>query len=425
MKLARSLKTNALVYLIGTGLYALTQWALVVVFARSQGPAAVGLFAVATAVSAPIIVLSQMSMRQVLIADVKGRFSFVDYLRARWLLSVVAFLTIVAVALAIGYRGKGLLIIAGFALGRVFESVSDIYYAQSQAEGGLHRVSFYTAARGIVTLSIAAGAAIVTHDLLTAACGFAVASLLCQLGVREIEGRIIPESRRKPTLRLSGALLRHAAPLAVSQFLIAATAYAPRLILQHFGGEQLAGQASAVEYFLAMGTLGVAALGQAASAPIAAAYHRASDRTFVRLVTMIAGGAVLLAAIMALAANLFGHAVILALYGSSFEAAAQAAPAIVTGGVVGYIASVLGYAVSATGRYDHMVRWAFAVLLTTIIGGCVMVDRFGLIGLGYALAVGGALNIAAYVHLLHRAWATSSSAAAAIDAGAREGVFDG
>lgn len=404
MSIARSLKADAFFYLAGTSAYALTQWLLVIVFARVAGPEGVGLFAVATAISAPIIALSRMSMRQILIADVSRRFAFADYLNARWALSIAALAAIILVSLVIEYRGVALLTILGFCLGRVIESVSDIFYARSQANDGLNRVSAYTAARGIITLIMTGGTALATDSLLAAAAAFSLASLACQLAVRMAEQRFL--SAEPTGRRLSRALLQHAAPLAFAQFLIALTAYAPRLILQHFGGEQLAGQASSVEYFLAIGALGVAALGQAASSPMATAFHAGQRGGFVRIVVIIATAAGLLAVGTGFAAHLFGRLAIESLYGPAFSQAASAAPTIVTGGVVGYVASILGYAVSSTGRYNRMIGWSVAVLVTTLVGGYLMVGRLGLDGLGYALAVSGVINIVGYVHLLHRALGT-------------------
>lgn len=406
MNLTRSLKTDVIFYLAGTGFYALSQWLMVIVYARINGPEGVGLFAIATAISAPIVVLSQMSMRQVLIADVVQRFHFSDYLVARWLFSAVAIVAIVCFAAIIGYRGVALLTITAFGIGRAFESVSDIFYARSQAHDGLRRVSSYTGIRGAITLAASGGAMLITHSMLISALAFALASLFCQLAVRSIEGKLIVEkaigiARRK----LSRELLLHSLPLAVSQFLISLTAYAPRLILQHFGGEQLAGQAGVVEYFLSLGLLGVAALGQASSSPMAKAYHRGDRRSFSKIVTILVAGATLLGSGLALAAYLAGEKVIMLLYGPSFAQAGTAAFIIIAGGVFGYVASILGYAVSATGHYKRMIGWSMAVLTVTIAGGYLAIANYNLAGLGYVLAASGIVNILGYVHLLRRAYA--------------------
>lgn len=412
MNLTRSLKTDVIFYLAGTGFYALSQWLIVIIYARVNGPEGVGLFAIATAISAPIVVLSQMSMRQVLIADVARRFDFAEYLVARWLFSGVAIVAVVGFAAMIGYRGVALLTITAFGIGRAFESVSDIFYARSQSHDGLNRVSGYTGMRGAVTLAASGGAMLITHSMLISAIAFAVASLLCQLVVRSIEGKLIVEedtgtARRK----VSRELLLHSLPLAVSQFLISLTAYAPRLILQHFGGEQLAGQAGVVEYFLSLGILGVAALGQASSSPMAKAYHCGDRRGLSKIVTVLVASATLLGSGLALAAYFFGEKVIMLLYGPSFAQAGTAAFTIIAGGVFGYVASILGYAVSATGHYNRMVGWSMAVLTVTVAGGYIAIAHYSLAGLGYVLAASGIVNILGYVHLLRRAYALISDVA--------------
>jgi O-antigen/teichoic acid export membrane protein len=402
MIVARSLKANVLFYLAGTAIYALSQWLLVIMYARADGPTGVGLFAMASAISAPLIVLSQMSMRQVLIADVGKRFSFRDYLTARWTLSTVAVAATIVVAVIIGYRGSALMTVAAFATGRAFESISDIFYGRSQAHGGLGRVALYTGVRGVVTLLATGGVMLATHSMVASAFAFAAASVICQMMVRVVEGRLFTDEG-STRARLSRALLLHSAPLAISLFLISLTAYAPRLTLQHFGGERLVGQASTVEYFLSLGLLGVAALGQASSSPIANAYHSGDRAAFVRLVTIIALAAAAMGVGIVLAAYLIGRQAILALYGPSFTEAASAATAIIAGGAFSYLASMLGFALSATGRYDRMIGWSVAVLAVTIAGSYTMVGIFGLTGLGYALAASGLVNILGYLLLLRQA----------------------
>ena len=54
MSIGRSLKADVIFYLAGTGIYAASQWLLVVIYARESGPEGVGLFAIATAIAAPI-----------------------------------------------------------------------------------------------------------------------------------------------------------------------------------------------------------------------------------------------------------------------------------------------------------------------------------------------------------------------------------
>jgi O-antigen/teichoic acid export membrane protein len=416
MRLSGSLKTDTMVYLLGTGLYALCQWCLVVVIARVAGPAGLGIFAIATAIGAPIIVLSQMSMRQVLIADVSQRFRFAEYLLVRWALTIAAVLAITVVALAIGYRSTNLLAIVAFGTGRALESVSDIYYARSQAHGGLQRVSGYTGARGLVTLLMSGGTMFVTHNLLAASLAFVLASLFCQLAVRMIEGRLLSgeDDFGRPSA-IPWALLIHAAPLAFAQAIGSLGTYAPRLILQDFGGERLAGQASAIEYFVSIGLLGVAALGQAASSPIAKAYHRGDRSGFVRLVGTISAGAAALAAGMALVALIAGRNAILLLYGPSFTQAANAAATIIAGGTLGYVASVLGYAVSATGRYERLMAWSCVGLAVTVIGSYLFVGRLGLVGLGYAFGMSGLFGVSVNIYLLWRAWTWMNGPSTVVD----------
>src|SRR5207244_580531 len=76
--------------LAGNTIYAGCQWAMLVVIAKLGSSEAVGAFALAFAVTAPVVMLSSLQLRVVQATDARGQFEFGHYLALRLVTIAVA-----------------------------------------------------------------------------------------------------------------------------------------------------------------------------------------------------------------------------------------------------------------------------------------------------------------------------------------------
>ena len=148
------LYTNVAWMLVGQVAYAGSLWGLLVVLARSGGPEAVGSFTLALAIVAPVIVLSQLQMRQIQVADVDARYPFTDYLSVRISATTLALLVIIAFAISSDQAGEVAPTLLAVGLLRAVEGLSDIYYGVAQRHQRFDLVSRSMMLRG--TLGLAA-----------------------------------------------------------------------------------------------------------------------------------------------------------------------------------------------------------------------------------------------------------------------------
>ena len=79
----RSIARNVLWSFSGNVLLAACQWAVVVVLARLGTPHTVGVFALALAVTTPVILLASLSLRTYQVTDSSGDYSFSEYMGLR------------------------------------------------------------------------------------------------------------------------------------------------------------------------------------------------------------------------------------------------------------------------------------------------------------------------------------------------------
>lgn len=374
----------------GSVVYAACQWGIAVILARFGGPEVVGLFVLGSAISTPIIVVAQLGLRQVLITDFSARYDFADYLRLRLSMTVGAFASIVLLLLVLGYQRDALVALAAIAAGRCFESVSDIHYARMQRDERLEKVALFTMTRGVLCLVSVTVVYLTTLSVEAACIAFGAA---CAVSMIIVDGaserrqeRVISFGPRERAKALS--LAKTALPLAGSQFFSNLSGNVPRLMLQGLGGTRLLGLYAAIEYFIIAANLVVQAVGQAAAPRLARLFASGEFDAYLRLVRQLLAFFVSVGVAATVGMWVVGPDLLRLIYGPGFELPQSTIMALMAAATLGFAASVLGYAVTATGTF-HGLTWRYAtVALVSATSALLLTPLWGLSGLAAAIALG-------------------------------------
>src|SRR5260370_42298547 len=102
------------------------------VLAKLGTPQLVGEFALALAITAPIVIGAGLSLRSVQVTDAASEYPFGDYLLVRLLTTAAAGGVIVGIVWFSDYGWHTAAIIFGVGLAKSFESVRDIFYGLLQ-----------------------------------------------------------------------------------------------------------------------------------------------------------------------------------------------------------------------------------------------------------------------------------------------------
>lgn len=383
--------------LAGTGTYAVSQWIIAVVLARMGGPEAIGLFALASALSMPIVVASQLALRQVLVADVTRRYAFSDYFRLRVLATLAAFVAIALLAVVLGYRDETLIAVVGVAGGRCFESVSDIHYGRMQRDERLHRVAQFTMIRGLLCVVAVTAAYAMTESVAAAGLAFAAACAMSAFVVDSHDVSAATSDHEEPLAarcQRAASLVVLSTPLAASQVLNNINVNAPRYILGLAGGVFFVGQLAILEYFVAAASLLVMSLGQSVTPRLAQHYAREELRAFRWLSAKFIGISAGIGALGFVVALLAGDSIVFIMYGPHFEVASQSFAWIMFAAMFLFVTSALGYVVPATGKFDGLVWRQAIVAALSITISTLLAESEGLIGIAIGTATGQAIGAA-------------------------------
>jgi O-antigen/teichoic acid export membrane protein len=394
-----SLRRNVGWTLLGNFAYGGCQWAMLIAIAKLGTPEMVGEFALAFAVAAPVFMAANLNLRSVLATDAHGAYGFGDYLGLRVASAALATALVVALAAAL-YRGTAGVSLALVALAKAVEAVGDVYLGFLQRHERMSWVSRSLVLKGVAALVGLLAGLLLGGGLAWGLLGVALA------WTASVAGYDVRRARRlarelgvaRPGLRWDWPTQRRLAwlalPLGLAALLASLQTSIPRLFVERMLGARELGFFAAASYLLIVGARVLTALGEAAS-PRLATHHAAADRAaFRRLVLGMVG----VAAAVGLAAQAvvlaFGEPLLALLYRPEYATQATVLLLLMVGATLGYVATVLGYAMTAA-RVLRPQPVILAVSCLATAAACVaLVPTHGNAGAAVATCVGALVQLA-------------------------------
>ena len=203
-----------------------------------------------------------------------------------------------------------------------------------------------------------------------------------------------------------GKLFRLALPLGTVMMLISLNTSIPRYFVEHFLGERDLGIFASLAYVQVAGMTVVGALGQSAS-PRLSRLFAARDwngfRAFTGKLIGIGVGIGVAGVVVALVA---GRQILTLLYSAEYAAEMDVFLWIMLASGLGYVGSFLGYAVTATRKYNLFMLPYGTQTIVALICSVWLISGFGLIGASWVLCVVSLVSCLAPLVILAKAWRT-------------------
>ena len=397
-----SLRSSFAWTLAGNGVYAAAQWAILSLAAKLGGSEMLGQYALAVALTTPLVMLSHLNLRAVLATDVDGRQPFGDYVAVRLGVSGLSLVGLVILALLSGHSGSLAAVILATGLAQSSETVSDIYYGAMQRRDEMDLIARSMMARGLVSVCAFGLALYVLRDLVWALAAVAAGRLALLFAYDRPRGAT-GECLARSGLRAEMAILRTAMPLGVILLLVSLNTNLPRYVIERFLGVSELGAFAAVVAFMTVGSTAVNALGQAATPRLARQFSRRESRHFRRLTFMLAASVCALGVAGVIVAAVFGETVLGAVYRPEYAAYGGLLVAVMGAAIPGYVAIALGYAITAARAFDAQVPLFCVVAASCGAASWLLVPRFGLRGAALSLAIAATVQIGGEALILARA----------------------
>jgi O-antigen/teichoic acid export membrane protein len=431
-----NLRQNFSWTLMGNVVYAACQWGMLVAIAKFGSPEMVGQFTLGLAITAPVLMFTNLHLRTVQVTDAKRQFLFGDYLALRIIGTTLGMLTIGIIVATAGYRQDTSLSILWIAIAKAFESISDVCYGLIQQNEQMDRIARSMIVKGILSLILMTLGVYISGGVLWGTIGLAVAwgiVLVCldlpnaskftidSSLSQSVKTRTSPQpfklAKILPHLNITMPQCRWdvetltklawlSLPLGLVMMLISLNLNVPRYFIQNYLGEKTLGIFGALSYLMVAGSIVIAALCESASSRLAKYYAAAERRKFgmllVKLMTICGGfglGGILLALIG-------GKQVITMLYRPEYAQHQEVFIWLMLAAGISYVSSALGYAMTAA-RYFRVQIPLFMVVTATSALGCLwLVPLLGMKGAALALVMAAAiqflLNLGVIAHALFK-----------------------
>lgn len=394
------LRTNLTATFLGHMSYAASQWALLVILARMGGPAEVGLFALALAITAPVFRFTNLDLHMVHGSDAAGSYAFSDYAALRYLSFPVALAACaVGVALLPGASWHVLIVVMAVAASKIFESVGQLVYGLAQQSERMDRTALSLVARGWLGVASFAVGYAVTRDLPVSvlAMSFMWAIVVYRIDgdtVRSLRGAETTGRGRKLTLfrpRFSWPTIRTmtllSLPVGVSAAVASLTVQSPRYVVETELGTAALGIFASLAYTVRVVEMVSGAMGEALL-PRLAKQHVGGQRTALRRLLLqgiaVSGALGMLGVLAALVA---GKPFLSLLYGAEFARGDVLVRLMIASTLV-MMAKLLGAALLAM-RWLRLRMVCFVSTLAVVfVASLLLVPAHGLNGAAEALIIG-------------------------------------
>lgn len=393
-----SLRTNFAWTLVGNGVYAACQWAMLVTLAKLGTPEMVGQFALALSITAPILMFTNLQLRSLQATDTQAEYRFTDYLTLRLVTTLLALLIMAGLVLLGGYTPDLAAVLLVVGLAKAFEALSDIFYGLLQHHERMDRIAISMMIKGAVSLLALAGGVYLTGSLVWGVVGLAGvwAALLLTYDLPS-GARVLPGGPPGGGHRL-GALLRPhsspiilgrlawlALPLGIVMLLISLNTNIPRYFIEHYWGTRELGIFAALAYLVVAESTIIAALGQAASPRLAQYYADANPVAFRTLMLKLLAIGIFLGMGGVLVSVLLGREILTFFYAPEYAGYTDAFTGIMVGAALLNVASIFGYAATARRRIRYQPVALLVVILVTSFTSYLLVAPYGVWGASMAL----------------------------------------
>ena len=383
------------------------QWGILVAFAKLGTPQTVGDFALGLAITAPIMVFSNLQLRSVLTTDAREEHAFADYFGLRLVNTALALAVIAVVATRYAPATAWVILLTGSA--KAVESISDIFFGLLQRREELRYMAISMIGKGILMVP---AAAIALYLGRTAAWGVA-GMLVVWIGVLAFYELPVLSRLQAGAARFvwnAPAFARLAwssLPLGFVMMLVSFNSNIPRYFIEDYQGRRQLGVYAALAYIPVAGSSLINAAGQAISARLALYYGSAERAAFIRLLVKVCFGAALLGLGLTAVAAFGGDQLLTLVYQAQYTGQRTLFVLLMAGGGIGFVASLLGYAMTATRLFRIQLPLQGCVTLVTFIASAILIPRHGLVGAGLSVLMASCVQLGLSAAVV--AWALRKS----------------
>lgn len=403
---ALSLRKNFSWSFAGNLVYSGCQWGMLTAIAKMGNPEMVGQFALGLAITAPIIIFAEMSLRAVQVTDAKDEYSFKSYLQLRLLTIFLALIVIAAIGFSANYRTETKWVIFIIGLAKSAEAISDIIFGLVQKYEQMDKIAKSIIIKGLSSLLITTVTLYLTNSLFFMVIGLTLTWTLILSTYDVFIASVILRSRsnnwsREKTIKSNIQALFDfwtdrqklwhlfilSFPLGFVMLVVTLKTNIPRYFLEAFSGERELGIYAALAYVMVVGNTILKALGQSASPRLAKyfANNNLKKAGILLFKLMIIGFFLgLIGVIVVLVA---GKEILTILYRPEYAEYVNVFFWVMIAAGIRYFGGFFGTTMTAARYFKIQVPINIVLVLVTLLTSYWLISKYGLMGAAWVSCV--------------------------------------
>lgn len=382
-----SLKKNFSWNFLGNLVYTFAQWAILSLLAKLGNPKMVGQFALGLALTAPIILFTNLQLRSIQATDTENKYQFGEYFGLRIITNVLAILITLFVVFIGQYNVVTSFVIILVALSKVIESWSDVIFGYLQQKERMDFTAISRIIKAILMLLLPSILLFITNNVIWMVIGLCLSYMLVfifyDLKVLKRFTRPKVIFNRKNYIEITKLAL----PLGIVLMLGSLYTNIPRIVIEKYLGEEQLGYFAAIAYLIVAGNTFIGAIGQAAAPRLAILF---SEKNFIQfknlLIKLVSIGFVtgLVGVIITL---LFGEIILNILYEPSYAKYKVLFTLLLISGAFNFSSTFLGIGLTATRSFKIQPYLGVIWIVVSFISAIILIPKFGLFGAGYSAII--------------------------------------
>lgn len=240
-------------------LVSLSKWMIIVIIAKQLSPEDVGVYSLAFAVSAPLVLFSNMKLRSLYVTSEKNNFN--EFLSARKIISILIFFILLFITILL--YPEYLFIITIIGLSKIFDLQSEILYALPHKKQHMELIGKLMIIKHLIMFISFFLSLYLYEDLLIS---LSIQLILQILFLYFVEKRIIIKIYYENSLTLKFKnvinVIKVGLPLGFVQLIVSFNTSYPRYVLEEFESTEILGYFSAIAYILIVGNIMMSAISQ-------------------------------------------------------------------------------------------------------------------------------------------------------------------
>ena len=381
----------------GNIIYAGCQWGMLVLLAKIVSPEMVGQFSLGLAVNRPIIMFTNLHLRQIQATDYKGKYLFGEYFSLRIICVGLALILVTTIVFTTEHGRETSLVILLIGLAKAFDSFSDVFYGLFQQHERMDRMAQSMMFKGPLSLLMLSMGVYLTGSVVGGVIGLIVSGALIFFLYDIGNGALIikPDLSRSQSafqavlpcwkLRNLASLAWLALPMGLAMMLISLGNNMPPYFIDKYLGVRELGIFSTIAYLMVIGDIVVLALGQSAIPKLSKYYAEGNRNAFCGLLLKMVGIGALLGTTAILISLVAGKQILTLIYQPEYAQYADLLVLLMVAATIKYISSFLGQGMTAARFLRMQIPLSALVVITSTIACIWFLPNYGLFGVATAI----------------------------------------